>query len=89
MDARTIINELLKAGLTRKQIATRAQITTASVSNILLGKVKTIHRQTLNGLLAVHAAVVKAATKRLDDTLMLEYLAAMELSSLRLAASLR
>lgn len=89
MDARSIIIDLMANGYSRGQIAKQAKLTSAAVSHILNGKVRTVHRQTLFGLLTAHAAAIRTAQKRLEKVQMLKAFAEAELCALQLAVSCR
>ena len=84
MDARSIIIDLMASGYTRQQIAQQARITAAAVSHILNGKTSTVHRQTLFGLLATHAAAIRTAQKRLQASQDAKVMAELELECLQL-----
>lgn len=89
MTPQFIVQDLLKAGLTRKQIAKRAKITTPSVGNILNGKVTVVHDQTWFGLLYAYSDCVKAAQKRLEATTHEIKHLEDQVDSLRLAEALK
>lgn len=89
MTPQLIVQDMLKAGLTRKQIAKRAKITEPSVGNILNGKVTAVHGRTWFGLLSAHSACIKAAQKRLQAAQDAKAKAEAEVARLSLAASFR
>lgn len=89
MDAKSIILDLKTSGLTSRQIAQMAGITDPAVHYIIKGQTKMVHRQTLFGLLKVHAAALKVAQKRLEATTHeIKHLEA-QVDSLRLAEALK